>query len=976
MLDDRSLIAESGPDAGRRIPVPADGLSVGRAEGLGLVLHEPEVSRQHARLAPTLEGTLELTDSSVNGTFVNGHRILQPTLLQIGDQVRFGSAAAPAFTLRGGNRGAAAARAPGGGEGVRTLAVPAVEAAPACWVDLVVDQRPVQPVELGRRLILGRQAGPGRLAIPHASVSAAHAEIVPEGGAARLRDLGSRNGTLLNQEAVTEATLADGDLIQLGSCESHLLLFREAAPRTLHLTDVDVSRPRVRLGRGEDNDIRLDHPTVSHYHAEILNRRGETFIVDKGSTNGTFVNGEPVTRLRPLARGDRVHLGALEFVYDGSHLEGAEAGLVRLSAAGLRVEVRDRVQGSTKRLIDDISLVIEPRQFVGLLGGSGAGKSTLMDALNGARPAQQGTVWLNHDNLYRRYPALRAMIGYVPQDDILHQELTTRECLYFSARLRLPDDYGEAALQRKVNEVMHTLELTERAQQPVHSLSGGQRKRVSVGIELLSDPAILFLDEPTAGQDPKNEQQMMQLFRRIANRGASVIINTHLLGSFGLLDRVAVLVGGKLAYYGPAPEMLGYFNCQQPHEVYYRLKDEATPEQWGQRFRRSGEHRRYVQEALGELEEAAGPAAATAEPPSAPAKPRHGILRQAQTLWARQWSRKLKNKLNLGVLLLPPSVIAALIGLMDWPHRGADGRRLFSPNTPMSLFMLVLIALWFGCSATVREIVDEAAVYRRERQRDLNLSSYLAAKLAYLAALAGIQSGLCVAVMLALHVLAGHAVAAWVWMWVLTVQGGLIGLLISALAPSAEVALYSFPLVMIAELLFAGLLVPTAPLQPFYADVGFAPNGQVTRLALHEQPAWLPRVPPMSPLLRDSGAAVMVSRWGLEGLANLYSQDLGGLPDCMSAQQEANPADNCGYSLALTDMVAFTFRRGAGVQARDYVRNLAERMQAPAAGGSLPAWPLSSSGEEYGAIQFGFCVLMIAALAAAMRRKERSSHAA
>ncbi|MGH9468090.1 MAG: ABC transporter permease, partial [Terriglobales bacterium] len=525
-----------------------------------------------------------------------------------------------------------------------------------------------------------------------------------------------------------------------------------------------------------------------------------------------------------------------------------------------------------------------------------------------------------------------------------------------SARLRLPDDYGEAALQRKVHEVITTLDLDTQADQPVRSLSGGQRKRVSVGVELLSNPGLLFLDEPTAGQDPKNEQQMMQLFRRIANRGASVIINTHLLGSFGLLDRVAVLVGGKLAYFGPAPEMLTYFDCQQPQEVYYRLKDAATPEQWAERYRRSPQFHAYAQ---GALDEGAAPAARA---PAPAAKPKHARLRQAATLLARQWSRKRKDRANLAALLLPPSLIAGLIGLMNWPHVASGARRVFTPDTPMSLFMLVLIALWFGCSATVRELVDEAAVYRRERQRDLNLSSYVGSKLAYLGLLAGAQSGLCIGVMLLLHVIAGHALAAWGWMWLLTIQGGLIGLLISALASSAEQALYAFPLVMIAELLFAGLLVPTAPLHPFYADAQVAPSGQVERLVMHDQPGWLPLVPPMPPRLRRTMAAVMVSRWGLEGVANLYSMDLGELPSCLDAQQSGAEANFCGYSLALTDLVAFTFRPSANHDARVYTAALSSQLGSPDGAGDLPQLPASPAETNYLLVQVRFVLLMVAAL--------------
>jgi len=166
--------------------------------------------------------------------------------------------------------------------------------------------------------------------------------------------------------------------------------------------------------------------------------------------------------------------------------------------------------------------------------------------MNGSRRAQQGQVLFNSADLYNEFASLRSAIGYVPQEDILHRQLTVKECLYYSARLRLPDDFEEADIWERVNETVKILELADRADLVIAQLSGGQRKRVSLGIELLSKPAVLFVDEPTAGQDPRTEIKMMQLFREIANRGSTVIINTHLLGSFSLLDKVAVLVRGKL----------------------------------------------------------------------------------------------------------------------------------------------------------------------------------------------------------------------------------------------------------------------------------------------------------------------------------------------------------------------------------------------------------------------------------------------
>jgi ABC-type multidrug transport system ATPase subunit len=245
---------------------------------------------------------------------------------------------------------------------------------------------------------------------------------------------------------------------------------------------------------------------------------GELELIDLNSANGTFVNGERVGR-KVLERRDRISVGAVQLTFDGLQLEQeADGKRIHVFASGLTKDVRDS-DGRTIRLLDDVSLVLNPGEFIGLLGPSGAGKSTLMDAMNGFRPAPVGQLMMNDRSLYQYPRLLSSLIGYLPQDDILHTALTVRQCLEFSARLRMPSDFGEAEVRAQVERVLDALRLTERADKTIRSLSGGQRKRASLGIEMLSDPSILYADEPTAGQDPATEMQLMQLFRNLANRG-------------------------------------------------------------------------------------------------------------------------------------------------------------------------------------------------------------------------------------------------------------------------------------------------------------------------------------------------------------------------------------------------------------------------------------------------------------------------
>jgi len=272
----------------------------------------------------------------------------------------------------------------------------------------------------------------------------------------------------------------------------------------------------------------------------------------------------------------------------------------------------------------------------------------------------------------------------LPQEDVLHRTLTVKQCLYYSAKLRLPDDYGEKEIWTRVNEVIQVLDLEERADLVIDRLSGGQRKRVSLGIELLSKPSLLFMDEPTAGQDPRTEMKMMQLFREIANRGTTVVATTHLLGSFSLLDKVGVLVEGRLAYFGPSQDMLAYFHTTRPAEVFDRLRGKPA-EVWAKEYRTSSIFKEYVVKPLGDQANAPDrPAGKMASAMSAERKP---SLRQLQTLISRQLTLRLTDWANVAAMLAPPAAIAFLVGLMKE-----------TPNDPKLLFMVVFSALRPRCA--------------------------------------------------------------------------------------------------------------------------------------------------------------------------------------------------------------------------------------------------------------------------------------
>ena len=660
--------------------------------------------------------------------------------------------------------------------------------------------------------------------LTHAEVSRRHARFRwDDADACTVEDLGSHWGSRVNGvalEAETPSPLQPGDSVQLGpvllffgfgppTAEQAALLLAESPPgvgasnaRMLiggqEADFVPLGEGRLCFGRGGDMDVVLADAGVSRQHAAVERMPTGYEVVDLRSRAGSLVNGRRFER-HGLVIGDQLQIGPFFFRFDGRTLERTtHLHSVSIEARHVQKEV-DRVP-----ILNDVSLRVERGQFVMILGPSGAGKSSLLDTLIGLRPANSGEVRYDGEDFSRDPEGLRSLLGYVPQDDIVHRELTPTEALEFSARLRLPADTPPLERRKLVARTLSRLGLTPRRDTPIHRLSGGERKRVNVGVELLGRPAVLFLDEPTSGLDPAGEFKMMELLRHLADSGCTTVCTTHVVENVYLSDRLFVLNGGRLVFAGTAPEARDYFGVQKLALLYDRL-EARPPAEWRELYRPQQE----AEDAKREGADGGGDASSCA---AWQARRRRAVARPAAalpTLLARQWTILRADWKNFLLLFGQPLVIALLVA------RATD-------DAALALFFAYLATLWFGCSNAAQEIVREVPVYRRERMVGLGRHAYLLSKFTLWGGLTAVQGvflyGCLWAARFALYPdpegglgrgLDGSSA------WYLGSIVGMafaavgIGFAVSALARSTMQAVMVVPLVLIPQILFSGLVVET-----------------------------------------------------------------------------------------------------------------------------------------------------------------------
>jgi len=496
----------------------------------------------------------------------------------------------------------------------------------------------------------------------------------------------------------------------------------------------------LRIGRASDNDVALaGDPTASGHHAELRKSPTGTYeIIDLGSHNGTFVNGERVAK-KTLTEQDIISIGHSTFRLAGGELrQFVDDGQVGFAANDLVVKV-----SGGKILLNRVSFPIPEKSLVGVIGPSGAGKSTLLGALTGMRPADSGTVLYDNRDLYRHYAELRHRIGLVPQESVLHTQLTARQALQYSAELRFPADTSKHERNTRVGEVMGELGLTKHAQTRADRLSGGQLKRVNVAQELLTKPSVLFLDEPTSGLDPGLDKSVMEQMRDLAHDGRTVIVVTHSVANLDTCDRLLVLVpGGKIAYYGPPAEGLNYFGLGGWAEVFQAF-EQYPDRDWAAEFSGSPAYQQYVLGQKPTPPPARGGVQGT--PATALAPKRRGALRQLGTLTRRYIRVTASDRGNLMLLGLLPILLGALIYFVPSKEGLADNGIPGSNNSAGELLLMLVICICLsGSFGAVRELVKERTIYIRERAAGLSAGAHLFSKLLVLGAIVIVQSAVLV----------------------------------------------------------------------------------------------------------------------------------------------------------------------------------------------------------------------------------------
>ncbi|MBB4893094.1 ABC-type multidrug transport system ATPase subunit [Streptomyces olivoverticillatus] len=580
-------------------------------------------------------------------------------------------------------------------------------------------------------------------------------------------------------------------------------VYGDRSPTSFH--QMAVGRV-MRIGRSLDNELVVSDLQVSRHHAEFrATSDGRFEIVDLGSHNGTYVNGQPV-RQQIIGPNDIVGVGHSTFRLVGDRLEEfVDTGDVSFSARHLTVTV-----DGGKQILKDVSFGVPEKSLIAVIGPSGSGKSTLLKALTGYRPANQGDVLYDNRNLYKQFAELRQRIGLVPQDDILHKELTVRKALRYAAKLRFPGDTAVSEREARIEEVLRELKLDIHKDKKVTALSGGQRKRVSVALELLTKPSLIFLDEPTSGLDPGMDRDVMQLLRGLADDGRTVLVVTHSVAELALCDKLLVMApGGSVAYFGPPEEALNFFGYETWADVFSAFENYRDYD-WAGRWKGSQHYQMYAADI-----DAVAPQSVHVQPQMVHPPKAQSWGSQLWTLVRRYCSVIASDRGFIALMLLLPAVLGGVSCVIPSDYGLAPpAPHHFNQDAGTIMLILSVGACFAGAANSVRELIKERVIYERERAVGLSRSAYLMSKVIVLGVITAVQGVLITAIGFSVRKLPEHGVviknlpAAELCLVIIALgfTSMMIGLVISSLVKTAEKTMPLLVMFAIVQVVFTGIM--------------------------------------------------------------------------------------------------------------------------------------------------------------------------
>ncbi len=710
------------------------------------------------------------------------------------------------------------------------------------------------------------------------TISLHHMRLNVAPSAITVTDLNSTNGTLLRGKMITPNTpqpWQPGDMLRVGD------VFGNSISLTIKgSADVAIrSRPlgmqsmehltNIMIGRDTTCQVVVDHPSVSWHHAEITRSDGGYEIRDLGSTNGTYVNGQRITGALRLDVGSTIMIGPYQLIYDGQRKTLATTIHDRHRIDMLDLGVR--VKGG-RSILNGVTMSVRAGEFVALVGGSGAGKSTLLKAMNGYNHASDGRVLIDGVDLYANLDAYRSLIGYVPQDDIIHKELPARSALRYAARLRLPDARpGE--IEKRVDYALQTVDMSEHADKPVKVMSGGQRKRISIAVELLAQPDILFLDEPTSGLDPGLEKKMMFDLGHLADEGCLVVLVTHATANIEQCDFVTFLSGGRLAYYGPPVEAIPFFKARDFADIYLKLSLPVNPSAnkpappelqpyyeaaisrgtdtanrslqagalWSDYYRQSPQYQKYIATRVPDQNHASPmqqPGAAKAPRP----RSRDSLLRQLFILTQRKMDLLRHDLRTLFVMLcVMPLIGLAFMAVGDGQSitglrpatneeiavqlkdklegQPVSTQEVYTPSRAALnlIFVLAMSVTQIGIFTAAFELVRERSVYQRERAVNLSVGAYVLSKL-LVQGIFTVFNVTVVMLVISLKVdfgvkpifsfMPNGGYEIYVTLLLAMLASNMLGLFISAVVPTIDSIVYVILVQFIAQIILSGMMFP------------------------------------------------------------------------------------------------------------------------------------------------------------------------